>query len=754
MQPTIHFENIPDELVALNNWLVFRYEGERNANGKRSKTPYQSIQTACKAKTNDPETWSNFEAAKKAFLAGHADGIGFCIKDQQILGVDLDHCLEGGKPTNLARDWLDASIGTTYVETTVSGNGLRILYRCTQGDSDRLRQFNNTQTAEIYAAENRYFTVSGDIYDGAKNQLGQMPDSIWPLIEKSLRRPAERHEPILSDLSTDETLEQAKDALTVLNPDMPYVDWLRLGFALHNCSQGSESGLVIWDEWSSRGASYPGESNLRAKWKGFSSSRINSITVGTLFGMAKAEGWQFPIALGLRKPSGRTDNANAIRFINAHERSVRYLADLRQWRTWNGSLWETGELGVIRLMREYTNEMWRGLSTELSKVENRAPLLSFVQNSNNNKQILNAVALAASDIRIQSSSSEFDKHDHLLNCKNGVLDFESGKLLPHDPKYLCAQMANVSFDQAARCDEWEKTIEMVACNDAGLMRYLKMLCGYSCVGGNPSAVLPILLGAGRNGKSTIWLTIRGILGDYAGMIPASSLTGQFEQHPTWIRDLQGKRFVVVEETEESAQLKEATIKRITGSDILKGRAMRQDHIEFEPTHTAWMPTNYQPRVSGVDNGIWRRLKLIPFDADIAKSSNGVKRDFHKALIAEESSGILNWLLEGYQDWKANDFDEPECVIAATAEYRKNEDIHLDKYEEWLSKACQSSPDVVSSLEDLWESFCQTETTMDRRSLSKRLATRYEACRITKGPKRGNSGFRGIELKSLVEPLPF
>ena len=78
-------------------------------------------------------------------------------------------------------------------------------------------------------------------------------------------------------------------------------------------------------------------------------------------------------------------------------------------------------------------------------------------------------------------------------------------------------------------------------------------------------------------------------------------------------------------------------------------------------------TNNLPKVSGVDEAIWRRIHLIQFPVTIPVA----ERDPHLSeKLKAELPGILNWALEGYRAWKVQKLNPPKQVLNATEEYRQ------------------------------------------------------------------------------------
>src|SRR5262245_31431488 len=175
--------------------------------------------------------------------------------------------------------------------------------------------------------------------------------------------------------------------------------------------------------------------------------------------------------------------------------------------------------------------------------------------------------------------------------------------------------------------------------------FLALLLGHRLEGRVIEHLLPIFCGVGANGKSTFVGAALGALGDYAGPADPDLLTARtFDAHPTGTADLFGMRIAVLHETDAGRPLAEGTVKRLTGGDRLKARRMREDFWSFEPSHTFVMLTNHKPVVGGDDEGIWRRLRLVPFDVVIPTEEQDEELGDKLAL---EADAVLTWLTHGY-----------------------------------------------------------------------------------------------------------
>ena len=108
-------------------------------------------------------------------------------------------------------------------------------------------------------------------------------------------------------------------------------------------------------------------------------------------------------------------------------------------------------------------------------------------------------------------------------------------------------------------------------------------------------------------------------------------------------DLFGKKMVVGNELSRDRVFNESLLKNLTGGDMIKARQPREKFVTFQPTHTLWMFGNHKPRVSGTDEGIWRRMKLIPFEYRIPDEELRDQRELFEEF-EREFPGILNWIL--------------------------------------------------------------------------------------------------------------
>ena len=442
---------------------------------------------------------------------------------------------------------------------------------------------------------------------------------------------------------------------------------------------------------------------------------------------------------------GQTDHANATRFVDKFHNQLLFVPAWKKWLGWDGKRWaEDNNTRVYQLAKSYAKSLFKevGNLAEDPTIDPSAlnAARKFAKQSNDRNRMQNFVAMAQCDHRVVCDVDELNRNPNLLNVQNGTVDLQTGQLLSHNSNDRLTQVAGTKFNPAAKCPQWEETIDLVFDGDQELSKYVQQLLGYSISGLFVEAVLPICYGDGNNGKSTVWNVVSLILGDYATMANHSLLLAVKQGHDTQLANLYQRRFVAISEPEKGLSLSEARVKELTGDKIVSCRRLYENYWAFVPTHTFWLSTNHKPQISGTDEGIWRRIKLIPFTVDIGKKTK-VKKGFIDTLVREEASGILNWLLAGFASWRKNGFQEPGIVKQATAEYRLNE----DQVARFIAERCIEKPGIETPAKLLQRAFRSWGGTMSDTSFGTQLGARYQKLKRRGGPNRDATVYRGIGL---------
>jgi len=329
------------------------------------------------------------------------------------------------------------------------------------------------------------------------------------------------------------------------------------------------------------------------------------------------------------------------------------------------------------------------------------------------------VDLATADERTTISHKKLDADKYALNLLNGTLDLTDCTLRPHAPGDLLTQIAGVEYQPDADCPEWREMLQHVFAGDQDLIRYVQTLLGYSLAGTNDEHILPI--------------------GYFSGAVSAELLMPRRDAHPTEVADLFGKRFVAVGEPDSSAKIAESKVKDLTGDRVLKARRMREDFWEFQATHTFWLSTNHKPEISGTDEGIWRRVKLIPFSVNL-KDVTTIDPQFAEKLKAEYS-GILNWALEGWKRYQREGLIDCKAVLDATADYRESE----DRVGQFVKENFEINPQFVVGATEAFDAYQGSGGILTQTQFGLEMAKRFKKEKHTAGKYRNKFAYRGIGL---------
>jgi putative DNA primase/helicase len=346
-------------------------------------------------------------------------------------------------------------------------------------------------------------------------------------------------------------------------------------------------------------------------------------------------------------------------------------------------------------------------------------VLKWALESESASRINAMLDLARSEPGVPILPEQMNGDQWLFNCPNGTLDLRTGELREHRRHDYLTKMCPTPYRADAACAAWLRFLGAVFPNDddepdTELITFMQRLLGRCLTGDVTEQILPIFWGGGGNGKSTLVnAVLETVGGDYgmkanAGLLMAS----RGERHPTELAQLFGLRLVVASETSKGRSLNEELVKDLTGGEPIRARRMKEDFWEFKPTHKVILLTNNKPRVAGTDEGIWRRLRLVPFTAtfwdpnDPAKVAANLPESLRqdKQLgdrLAAEREGILAWLVRGCLDWQREGLTLPEKVRAATNSYREGEDLLA----RWISERCVTGPNYRCNATALYDNFC-------------------------------------------------
>lgn len=396
-----------------------------------------------------------------------------------------------------------------------------------------------------------------------------------------------------------------------------------------------------------------------------------------------------------------TDHGNAERFVSMHRDRIRWVPGLG-WKTWDGTRWDAleGDIPydlVVDLIERVTAEAENVVGAVHRQMAQRAAL-----KLRSEKTISAMLRLAKAHPRLKQAADDFDKQPNLLNCSDGVLDLDTGKLTAHDPELLLTKMTAVPYTGAGGCPMWEGHIQTILDFRRPLMAYVHRALGYTLSGYTDEQVLFVAVGSGANGKSVLLNVVRDVMGSYWSNADKNLLLkSQANAIGHNLVQLKGARFVTSIETGEGNTLDEVAVKQLTGSDAVTGRLLYKNNITFIPSAKIWLSTNHVPKVGSQDHGTWRRLKPIPFMVVIPEGSR--IKGYDKQMFEAEGPAILRWLVAGYRRWKKVGLKEPEDVRASMVEYQTSEDAY--RLVDFVGAKCNSGANYAQTTDtEMYEAY--------------------------------------------------
>jgi P4 family phage/plasmid primase-like protien len=442
-----------------------------------------------------------------------------------------------------------------------------------------------------------------------------------------------------------------------------------------------------------------------------------------------------------------TDAGNAERLIAGFGDRVRYCAAFNAWYLWNGRVWVRDDAGRMLLIatsvaRSVHREAAVAPTADRSRALSRWAIIS--ESLHARKAMIDSAAP-----HIPVLPDEFDARPDLFNCRNGTLELPAMTFREHRKEDMLTKIAAVTYDPKAECPQWLAHLDLIFAGDADSISGFQSMCGYTLLGTNPRQVMFILYGRGRNGKSKTIEVLARIFSDYAVNIAADSLMARrFENARSDLARLAGARLATAAEGAEGARMDEAVIKQLTGEYVITVRKLYENEFEFTPVAKIWMTTNHEPVIPGTDDGIWRRIWMVPFSVQIPEEK--CDPDIAAKLLAE-SPGILNWCLEGLERYFANGsrLVQPKKVSQATANLRTVSDtVGLFLATECVLEAGASLS--RSAFREMFEKWCAEEG-IHRAPTGRKIAMALKERGVFEGIRIGNDRtWAGIRWKNQDE----
>ncbi len=396
------------------------------------------------------------------------------------------------------------------------------------------------------------------------------------------------------------------------------------------------------------------------------------------------------------KPADFSDAGNAAVFVREYRDDLIYT-DSMGWLCWDGKRWERNEHKALELAEEFSLKMLEEASSlnreaahtladltadkaegekdnealEQAKREQKSAkaYLQHAMLTRRAARIRAVLDLARPYMVIPGSMMDADPWD--LNTQAGIINLVTGDWRMNERAAYCTKITS-----AARSTEgaelWEQFLDTITCEDNSLKGFLQLVIGMAMFGKVYHEGVTFAVGDGKNGKSTFFNAVGKVLGDYTGYINIDVITTKGANDKAALSTLRGKRLVIAGELEEGRRLSSATIKKIASTDPFQVEEKYKQPETVVPSHTLCLFTNHLPHVSATDDGTWRRIIVIPFNATIPK--NEAIQNYADYLVEKTGGAILAWAVEGAQNFARNKFHLtiPDAVAEITDAYRSRE----------------------------------------------------------------------------------
>lgn len=450
------------------------------------------------------------------------------------------------------------------------------------------------------------------------------------------------------------------------------------------------------------------------------------------------------------------DVGNAQRLINAHGKNIKHCEAWNAWLVWDDRRWARGaNYQLVRFAGDVVAQLKieaEYLPDNDKEIITKKAALAFAKASGSRRKIDDMIALAKAGSNIPVSPDIFDRNKYLLNCANGTLDLKMGILHSHSRADYITKVILAEYHPEAKAPLWEKFLCQIMNGDEELVAFLHRAVGYSLSGDTSEQCLFLLHGGGANGKSTFLTVLQKILGDYARQAAPKTFMRKHNDNGSGfdVASLFGARLVCAVETTEKGRLDESIVKSLTGGDTFSCRRLHENFWSFQPEFKIFLATNHRPNIKDMNNGIWRRILLIPFLVQIPEK----EKDTHLTeKLLTESEGILAWAVRGFFEWQENGLQPPTKIIAARDEYRKDQDI-LGAF---IEEACVVKTETHIKQEALFNAYTQwchdsNEEAMSRKIFTRTLKERgFSVERTTERHSRKTiTRYKGINTKNSDE----
>lgn len=280
----------------------------------------------------------------------------------------------------------------------------------------------------------------------------------------------------------------------------------------------------------------------------------------------------------------------------------------------------------------------------------------------------------------------------LINVENGLLDWRTGKLLPHDYSHLSIVQLPTRWEPNAYHQRGDKFLDEVL-PDAATRRVIEEFIGYGLLPDCRHQLALLCVGIGANGKSVL---LRWI-GDMLGKANLSALSLQHVGERFRTAELAGKLANVFADLPRVAVTDTSAFKALVAGDEFTAERKYKDPFVFTNRAKLIFSANALPDTPDISEAYFRRWVIVPFPKKFTKKTPGFDRNLIRKLTSQPGrSYLLRLAVEGLRRLERRGyFTETPATRAAIADYRQRTDSVAafigEKYEYIGGKVCIPKP---------------------------------------------------------------
>lgn len=469
--------------------------------------------------------------------------------------------------------------------------------------------------------------------------------------------------------------QEVEQWLTVI-PAEERALWLSVGMGIHDWDQ-SERGFSVWDAWSRKASEQYNEADQRSTWEGFRQGQ------GTTIGTVRWHATRFGGSSGVDKQSGESWIPTSAPDIIEYAMTVlagRVKLDGKDIYVFVNGGWHNDRREATRALQGVV----KGL-LETAKLTKSEAVVRALKGQASFAQAGKMLEEFSTYRELDATGEDFDAKPELLGVPNGVVDLRTGLFREAQPDDMVSRSTAARFDSEATCPAFRRFLKQIAPSPV-YRRYLQTVMGYLLVGHSNEQKAFFMLGTGSNGKGTLTRAIQAAMGyDYCATLSPAFMKGASKGNgngPTpAIMTLCGVRVAFCTETERKNGIDEPFFKQLTGNDTLTGRHNYGEQQTFKPQCKLLISTNGMPDWQYEDQALWRRVIVLPFTRQFKGEACNSNLD---AQLAAETSGILNWMIEGATRYLKNGLGKCPEVEEATREAHRS----ADTVRRWIETDCE------------------------------------------------------------------